>query len=172
MSDTLARRTLRSVNRLLRPARIGMVTRSEMAELRQIQELRTNHRYHEAEIPPGMADVLRGDHPRLLDLKRRYRQLTSPLVDHSKWSEEMLSENLDLRFFRGDNAYIYQFQDFNTLSTLLLTAYHLRDIDALGLFDVLDEDSLFGVFTVDFLDGKVVSRDLLDSISEIYFLST
>jgi hypothetical protein len=50
-----------------------------------------------------------------------------------------------------------------------LTTYYVPSIDTLGLMQTLEEDNSFGVhsFTI---GNKLVSRDLLDSISEIYFL--
>ena len=39
----------------------------------------------------------------------------------------------------------------------------------LGLLDTLEEDGVFGAHTFS-VDGRLVSRDLLDSVAEIYFL--
>lgn len=50
-----------------------------------------------------------------------------------------------------------------------LTMYYVRALDTLGLLDLLEEDGAYGACTFT-IDGKMVSRDLLDSIMEIYFL--
>ena len=50
-----------------------------------------------------------------------------------------------------------------------LTTYYVKSIDQLGLVGKLDEDPLFGNVCFD-IDNRLVSRDLLDSILEIYFL--
>lgn len=50
-----------------------------------------------------------------------------------------------------------------------LTTFYVKSIDTLGLLHVLEEDDYFGSFTFT-IDNKLVSRDLLDSIMEIYFL--
>ena len=50
-----------------------------------------------------------------------------------------------------------------------LTTYYVKSIDKLGLLDQLVEDDYFGNFTF-LVDNKKISRDLLDSITEIYFL--
>ena len=52
----------------------------------------------------------------------------------------------------------------------MLAARHLQQIDHLGLLSKLTEDGLFGAYTFRVDDDRVVSRDLLDSIAEIYFL--
>jgi putative sugar O-methyltransferase len=50
-----------------------------------------------------------------------------------------------------------------------LTEFYIRSIDTLGLLEKLSEDGLFGVSTF-VLNTKAISRDLLDSILEMYFL--
>ena len=42
--------------------------------------------------------------------------------------------------------------------------------DSLGLLSVLEEDGFFGAWTTT-VGGRLVSRDLLDSVNEIYFLT-
>ena len=78
-----------------------------------------------------------------------------------------------LQYFRGDNAYVWQYRGVQRLEMVeikyLLAAYYVRTIDRLGLLDKLEEDPLFGIYTFD-VNGRPVSRDLLDSILEIYFL--
>jgi hypothetical protein len=82
----------------------------------------------------------------------------------------------DLLYFRGDNAFVWQFQDNTTPEKYLLTYLYLKTIDTIGLFDVLTEDGDYGVFS--FPTGETgkdgnevwVSRDLLDSACELLFL--
>ena len=50
-----------------------------------------------------------------------------------------------------------------------LSTFYVKSIDKLGLLQQLEEDDCFGNFTF-FIDNKKISRDLLDSITEIYFL--
>ena len=82
----------------------------------------------------------------------------------------------DLLYFRGDNCYVWQFQDNNTPGKCALTYLYLRTIDTLGLFDVLTEAGDYGVFTFPTGDtdsegnNNFVSRDLLDSVCELLFL--
>jgi hypothetical protein len=121
-----------------------------------------------APLPGGAEDYLRPDHPRLLELERAYAafepRVTTPLV----WKRGHVSR-YDLRYFRGDNAYVWQVRDGARELNYALTAYYVKTIDALGLLDRLQEDELFGVHAF-MVGGKKVSRDLLDSIVEINFL--
>jgi SAM-dependent methyltransferase len=50
-----------------------------------------------------------------------------------------------------------------------LAYYHARTVDTLDLLGKLEEDELFGIFTLE-VDGRRISRDLLDSVAEITFL--
>jgi len=121
-----------------------------------------------APLPSGAADYLRPDHPRLLELERAYARFDSRATTPLLWKRQHVS-GYDLRYFRGDNAYVWQIRDGASEINYVLTAYYVKTIDALGLLDKLQEDELLGVhaFTV---DGRIVSRDLLDSIVEINFL--
>jgi hypothetical protein len=127
------------------------------------------HTFRPVSLPPGAESYLRSDNPRLLELRARYasfdREVTVPFV----WTEDLVRPE-DLRYFRGDNAYVWQLRgrDMNPLG-YALTAYYLRSIDRLGLLDRLVEDDAFGLFTFP-IGGKLLSRDLLDSINEISFL--
>ena len=51
----------------------------------------------------------------------------------------------------------------------VLTTFYVKSIDKLGLLQQLEEDDYFGNFNF-LIDSKKISRDLLDSITEIYFL--
>jgi hypothetical protein len=121
-----------------------------------------------APLPSGAEDYLRPDHPRLTELERAYAALDPRVTTPLLWKRHHVSR-YDLRYFRGDNAYVWQVRDGASELNYALTAYYVKNIDALGLLDCLQEDELFGVhaFTV---DGRKVSRDLLDSIVEINFL--
>ena len=73
-------------------------------------------------------------------------------------------------YFRGDNAYAYQLRGPNmNIMAYALTTYYVKSIDKLQLLEILKEDDFFGIFTFN-INNKLISRDLLDSIIEIYFL--
>lgn len=116
--------------------------------------------------------MLRSDHPRLLELARAYRELASPLAQDPAWTEDLLA-TADLQQFRGDNPYVFQLRgrNFNELGYAVsyYCARRVAEVERLGLFDRLEEDGLFGVHTFA-IDGRRISRDLLDSALELAFL--
>src|SRR5512144_2667193 len=62
-------------------------------------------------LPDGAAAELRSDHPRLLELQRRYRAFDSPVCRHTfGWERALEEAAVDLRYFRGDNAYVWQYR--------------------------------------------------------------
>jgi hypothetical protein len=121
-----------------------------------------------SELPPGAADYLRADNPRLTELRRRYEEFRP--FQRPQWPVASLEHELDFRYFRGDNAYSWQVRGGISESQYILTAYYVQGIDRLGLFDRLTEDHLFGSYSFDFNGRYVISRDLLDSIVQINFI--
>jgi len=118
-------------------------------------------------LPSGAHEALRADHPLLAEYERRYRG--HPASAHSQWSSGYIQQEVDTRFFRGNSAYVWQQWDVADPFRYGLATYFTRLHDRLGLFECLAEDGLFGAETYD-VDGVLVSRDLLDSISELTFL--
>lgn len=119
-------------------------------------------------LPQDAEDYLRTDNPRLSELRSRYAGMHCPAISHSQWNT--VTSEIDLRHFRGDNPYVWQYQDGNAEVNYFLTTSFLQSIDRLKLFERLQEDDLFGACTFRFDETLTVSRDLLDSISEITFL--
>ena len=120
-------------------------------------------------LPPGAEESLRPDHPCLTDLRRRYEALGPPLCTQSFWAEEYLQRDLDLRWFRGDNAYVWQTRHLGTDPALRyeLFARYLATVDTRGWLGGLEEDGAFGCWTFAGPGGRPVSRDLLDSVNEM-----
>lgn len=113
--------------------------------------------------------ILTRDNPRLLQLQQEYDSLHLDFR-HTAWKDHQ--NNLGIDNFRYDGAYL-------GLGALWDDAYrnmfdHVVSIDRNDYLHCLQEDSDFGMITYDFPmpDGqmKTVSRDLLDSIMEIYFV--
>lgn len=121
-------------------------------------------------LPEGAHASLRPDNPRLEELRRRYRQMDARVTTPASWIPGKLSAH-DLVYFRGDNAFVWQTRDLLRHNELAyaLTYYALKAGPAADLLDRLAEDDAFGVNLVE-VDGRQVSRDLLDSASEIHFL--
>lgn len=125
-----------------------------------------------APLPAGAAEALRGDHPRLVELTQAYRELASPLAQAPVWTDVLVA-TADLQQFRGDNPYVFQLRGRNLHELGYAVSYYcarrVAEIERLGLLDRLEEDGLFGVHTFE-IDGRRVSRDLLDSALELAFL--
>lgn len=129
---------------------------------------------HDARVPlPAGADQeLSPDNPRLIDLQRRYRALRLPVCAHSQWTQRFVSRSVDLRYFRGDNAYVWQLREagFDAELRFYLSTEYVEQHDPRGLLQTLGEDGQFGCWTFGFHNRPAISRDLLESILEIYFL--
>lgn len=123
-------------------------------------------------LPPGARETLRRDHPRLIELEARYQALGSPLSRHTMWQEGHRTEKLDLANFRGDNVYVWQLRGMGQQARLKYFLYgqYVRAFDTRGLLDLLIEDGQFGCWTFRYSGLPRLSRDLLDSINELYFL--
>lgn len=123
-------------------------------------------------LPPGLEDEFRADHPRLAELRSSYATLDWPVGQHSYWSEDRVGGWLDLQQFRGDSPYLWHYRD-TALSTRLKYFVYLeytRRHDGRALLEQLEEDALFGCWKFSFAGRPECSRDLLDSVNEIYFL--
>ena len=155
---SMKKAALAHVNRLFGLVNAEVASKAYLEVLRSRFGGRLEHSYHATPLPESAIETLRADHPRLLDLRSRYATVDWPVIDHSRWSRDFISSDIELSYFRGDNAYVFQFRDFNTDSDYVLTAYHLKSIDHLGLFDRLTEDELFGIYAFPFNDEGHVSR--------------
>jgi hypothetical protein len=126
----------------------------------------------EVALPAGAEQTLRADNPDLVKLEEAYNALDVPAAAHTQWRQSFLRRNLSMAWFRGDNAYVWQFRQFGSAARLrmYLGLLDVESRDKLGLFAKLTEDGLFGAWTFVFGDRSPVSRDLLDSINEINYL--
>lgn len=124
---------------------------------------------HTDEVPEKAHAYLRVDNLHLLDLERRYADFDPAVVTPTVWNSTKISAE-DLLYFRGDNPYVFQLRSRNGNElSYALTYYYLRAGTMRPILDAIDEDGAFGVHTWTF-EGKRVSRDLLDSVTEIDFL--
>jgi SAM-dependent methyltransferase len=120
-------------------------------------------------LPENAEAYLQPNHPGLVELQKRYANFDSEVTVPFVWEEGIVSPD-DLRWFRGDNAYVWQLRGPNmNIMAYALTTFYVKSIDKRELLQHLMEDDLFGNFTF-LIDNKKISRDLLDSINEIYFL--
>ncbi|KAA1427474.1 putative sugar O-methyltransferase [Nocardioides antri] len=123
-------------------------------------------------LPPGAEETLRQDNPRLAELQAAYDALDIPATAHTQWRQGFLKRNLSLAWFRGDNAYVWQFRQLRNAAEarMYLTLLDVESRDRLGLLKRLEEDGLFGAWTFTYGNRPPVSRDLLDSVNEISYL--
>ena len=122
-------------------------------------------------LPPGAADELRGDNPRLVELRREYAAVDGPLSRHSFWTDEYRRVEVDLAYFRGDTAYVWQHRRLGDLRLkLFVYLQYIEQLDQRSLLPTLGEDGAFGCWSYEFAGHPRVSRDLLDSVNELYYL--
>jgi hypothetical protein len=155
------------VRRILRHTGYDIVRQS----LRDSRYARPSHD-NALPLPPGALEDLRGNHPHLQSLRARYAAVDLPMAQHTHWGGDYLQKELDLTRFRGDNAYVWQFRNVGAAAHMKYY-FFMRDLaerDIHGLLQKLEEDGLFGCWTFDYPGWPLVSRDLLDSINELYFL--
>lgn len=121
-------------------------------------------------LPPGAERELRDDNPRLQALRERYADSAPERA--GLWKPDELAQDLDLRWFRGDSPYVWQYRDLPRATRLkfYVFARHVQERDHAGLLDRLVEDGAFGCWTYRYPGLPPVSRDLLDSVNELLFL--
>jgi hypothetical protein len=166
----VTRRINRLVHPVLRGADLAVVRRSRINALQAKLDDVYAHRAAPTPpppLPPAAEEVLRQDHPLLAEYASRYDG--HPAADPSQWSGDYVRNTIDMRFFRANSSYVWQQWDSADPFRYGLATYYTRLNDRFVLFDRLDEDGLFGAETYE-IDGVTVSRDLLDSISELTFL--
>jgi putative sugar O-methyltransferase len=110
------------------------------------------------------------DNPRLRELEEAYARVDGRVTTPTVWSADHVRA-IELRRFRTDDAYLWQRRSrgMNEMS-FALAYYYLRTVDRLGLLDRLEEDLAFGVNLHATVAGRLVTRDLLDSVAELNFL--
>lgn len=123
-------------------------------------------------LPKSALDVLKPNNQALEDLRKRYEKSQLPMAVHSWWGKERTSNDMELAWFRGDNAYVWQTRHMGTdpKTRYFLYAQDIIAHDHLNLLNTLDEDGAFGCWTFQYQSLPTISRDLLDSIHEINFL--
>ena len=116
-------------------------------------------------LPTDAKQYLQHSNPRLQELISRYAEVR--FFENSFWK----ARRIDLLNFRGEWNYLAQLDYKETERKYLMTAAYVAALDDQHFLERLSEDSLFGAVTIRVLDDLIISRDLLDSILEIRFLS-
>jgi hypothetical protein len=123
-------------------------------------------------LPKGAESALRPGNPRLSALRESYARLDLPVNRHSRWAPDVVDWLVDLRSFRGDTLFVWHFRELHRVTMLKYFIYgeYVRSRDPGSLIDRLGEDGAFGCWTFEFDQRGRFSRDLLDSVNQIYFL--
>lgn len=125
--------------------------------------------YKESRLPEGAEIYLQQTNPILKELQEKYAIFNNKVTNPLFWTDDFVKPD-DIKYFRGDNAYLWQLRGRNkSILGYALTTYYVKAIDNLNLLEKLKEDEYFGIFTF-LIDEKIISADLLHSIIEIYFL--
>lgn len=80
-----------------------------------------------------------------------------------------IKKTFDNLNFRGENAYVWQERSGDNKETYINYYKKIKGIDSESFFYKTFEDGSYGCISYD-VDSIKISRDLLDSITEIYFL--
>lgn len=167
MRARLRRSAHAATDRLLARRGYGLVPLAQLPD-------RYTHDLHDSTVPlpTGAADALRPDSPRLTELRDTYRRLDWTVAGDTRWRGEALNRWLDLRHFRGDNAYVWHYRETLQVSRLKYFVFlrYVQERDDQSLVEALGEDGLFGCWTHHFPGYPPCSRDLLDSVNELSFL--
>jgi hypothetical protein len=166
-NKTILKSAKRALNAVLKVFGQKLMSNNLLYDWQRNPKTKSSFRKHP--LPGNAEQYLRPDNPVLEKLQQRYASFdgdaTVPLV----WKDGIVTPD-DLRYFRGDNAYVWQLRGTNmNPMAYALTAYYVESIDKLGLLEQLGEDENFGNYTF-VVNNRLISRDLLDSITEIYFL--
>lgn len=125
-------------------------------------------------LPHGASAYLRPGNPRLVALREAYAALRSPGGSENSffWTPERVVGHVELAWFRGDNAYVWQNRQLGSDARLkrYIALQEIERQDRLDLLSRLEEDGLFGCWVEYYGGHKGISRDLLDSVGEINFL--
>lgn len=131
-------------------------------------DIKTENVSSSTKINPAIRSYLQHSNPKLLKLQSRYSELN--LFDESMWQGH--STVIELLNFRGVLSYLDQLESSLRLRPMIYmyTTAFIESMDTEHLLYRLKEDSMFGAITYLFGEDLLVSRDLLDSILEIYFI--
>ena len=124
----------------------------------------------ESYLPKNAFEYLKRSNPRLKELNQDYLNFTQKKSEKDLWLDGYVKDE-HLLYFRGDNPYVWQKRGFDlNIMAYAMTYFWIKNNDKNNFLYNCIEDNSFGVQAFNF-DGNIISRDLLDSINEIKFLT-
>lgn len=148
-------------------ASVDTIERLDASDISYAFGIKRKQAFDPKTLPEGAESVLSPTNPKLLELKRKYKELN--LFEHTMWKEGYVNSDANFLFFRADNVYIWQARG-SRAQQYVISYFDVKNQDDLGLLKKLEEDGMFGAETFTECEDKVLSRDLMDSILEINFL--
>jgi hypothetical protein len=123
-------------------------------------------------LPADADSQLTATNPELVELKDAYQRLALPVTRGSRWNRAAVDSFLDLRYFRGETLFMWHYRELPRISQLKYFVFlrYVEQRDHLGLLERLEEDGAFGCWTFSYPGYGLVSRDLLESVTELCFL--
>lgn len=106
----------------------------------------------------------------VMHIKKWKKSVLKNQMSVSMWDTARLKKGLQLPYFRSDNIYLYQTRDINTPDSMVLTYKYVKSNDILEILKMSEERGEFGAEIVHIPTYGNVSRDLLDSVTELNFL--
>src|SRR5690349_8185713 len=107
---------------------------------------RTTHAVPNPPIAPAVAQYLRADNPKLLDLEKRYED--AAVFDHTFWRG--WRKHLNLAGFRGESQYLTQSFDHSPEGFYLAQTVYAEMVDDWNLLHTLTEDGAFKCHAYEF----------------------
>jgi SAM-dependent methyltransferase len=112
---------------------------------------------------------LHWDNPRLQYLRESYQAYTCEARFHTLWTDAYIRKEISLLDFRQESGFLWQYRDANTPAAYLATYYCLRASNDADILAACVEDKAFNPFAIEVAD-EVITRDRLDSVSELSFI--
>ena len=106
--------------------------------------------------------------PELIEKYNEFYKKNNFNIAPTVWNVDNVKDSFNKLQFRGDNQYVWQRGDSEDM---YINYYNkIKNFDEDKLLEKTKEDGSYGCKTYN-TDNTLISRDLLDSITEIYFLS-
>lgn len=133
------RGTLRTViERGIRPFGYALVRDEILYDWQKQWEERHKNSRGNTSLPKDAEEYLSSRNPRLREIEKLYAQEDRAVTVPAAWDADHVSQE-DLKYFRGDNAYVYQTREFSEIN-YIVTALYVESVGSSRLLTRLTED--------------------------------